>query len=140
MFGAVGVTAELKMIPKGGDINAWRRGEAGDWDILGNGYGNQTGLALTILQGLYGGTAEKEKTRDTYHGFVVPEITALLDQAAAESDEAEAQRAARSRPRRRSGRTWPSVWAWSSEQRACQAQARPATSTSGRRTPTTSLP
>ncbi|MBW8731003.1 MAG: ABC transporter substrate-binding protein, partial [Terrabacter sp.] len=32
MFAAVGVTTELKMIPKGGEINAWRRGEAGDWD------------------------------------------------------------------------------------------------------------
>ena len=94
MLAAVGVTPELKQIPKGGDINAWRRGEAGDWDVLGNGYGNQTGLALTNLQGQYGGTAEKEKTRDTYHGFVFPEITALLDQAAAEPDEASPQRPA----------------------------------------------
>ncbi len=111
MFAAVGVTAELKMIPKGGDINAWRRGEAGDWDILANGYGNQTGLALTNLQGQYGGTAEKEKTRDTYHGFVVPEITALLDQAAAESDEAKRNDLLK-QAQEKIWAQWPAMWAW----------------------------
>jgi peptide/nickel transport system substrate-binding protein len=111
MFAAVGVTAELKMIPKGGEINAWRRGEAGDWDILANGYGNQTGLALTNLQGQYGGTAEKEKTRDTYHGFVVPEITELLDQAAAESDEAKRNDLLK-QAQEKIWAEWPAVWAW----------------------------
>ena len=111
MFAAVGVTAELKMIPKGGEINAWRRGEAGDWDILANGYGNQTGLALTNLQGQYGGTAEKEKTRDTYHGFVVPEITALLDKAAAESDEAKRNDLLK-QAQEKIWAEWPAVWAW----------------------------
>ena len=94
MLGDVGVKVELKQIPKGGDINAWRRGEAGDWDVLGNGYGNQTGLALTNLQGQYGGTAAKEKTRDTYHGFVFPEMTTLLDQALRRARRGQARRPA----------------------------------------------
>ncbi|MCU1536820.1 MAG: putative transporter substrate-binding protein [Humibacillus sp.] len=111
MLAAVGVTAELKMIPKGGEINAWRRGEAGDWDVLANGYGNQTGLALTNLQGQYGGTAEKEKTRDTYHGFVVPEVTTLLDQAAAESDEAKRNDLLK-QAQEKIWALWPAMWAW----------------------------
>jgi peptide/nickel transport system substrate-binding protein len=111
MLAAVGVTAELKMIPKGGEINAWRRGEAGDWDILANGYGNQTGLALTNLQGQYGGTAEKEKTRDTYQGFVAPEVTALLDQAAAEADEAKRNDLLK-QAQEKIWALWPAMWAW----------------------------
>jgi peptide/nickel transport system substrate-binding protein len=111
MLAAVGVTATLKMIPKGGEINAWRRGEAGDWDVLANGYGNQTGLALTNLQGQYGGTAEKEKTRDTYHGFVVPEITALLDQAGAEADEAKRNDLLK-QAQEKIWALWPAMWAW----------------------------
>lgn len=111
MLGAAGVTVELKMIPKGGEINAWRRGETGDWDILANGYGNQTGLALTNLQGQYGGTAEKEKTRDTYHGFIFPDITALLDQAAAESDQAKRD-ALLKQAQDKIWAQWPAMWAW----------------------------
>lgn len=111
MLGAAGVTVELKMIPKGGEINAWRRGETGDWDILANGYGNQTGLALTNLQGQYGGTAEKEKTRDTYHGFIFPDITALLDQAAAESDQAKRD-ALLKQAQEKIWAQWPAMWAW----------------------------
>ena len=90
--------------------------------MLGNGYGNQTGLALTNLQGQYGGTAEKEKTRDTYQGFVVPEITALLDQAAAESDERQAQRPAQAGAGEDLG-TWPAHVGLDAEQRPRQAQA-----------------
>ena len=111
MLAAVGVTAELKMIPKGGEINAWRRGEAGDWDVLANGYGNQTGLALTNLQGQYGGTAEKEKTKDTYQGFVVPEITDLLDQAAAEPDETKRNDLLK-QAQEKIWALWPAMWAW----------------------------
>jgi len=87
MFKAVGVTATLQQFEPGGDIGTWRRGEAGDWDVLGNGYGNQTGLALTTIQGMYGGTPEKEATRDSYHGFVYPEIAAKISEAGATSDE-----------------------------------------------------
>ncbi|NQX25748.1 ABC transporter substrate-binding protein [Microbacteriaceae bacterium VKM Ac-2854] len=87
MFKAVGVTVTLQQFEPGGDISKWRRGEAGDWDVLGNGYGNQTGLALTNMQGMYGGTAEKEATRDSYHGFVFPEISTIIEQASATRDE-----------------------------------------------------
>ena len=111
MLGDVGVKVTLKQIPKGGEINAWRRGEAGDWDVLGNGYGNQTGLALTNLQGQYGGTAEKEKTRDTYHGFVFPEITDLLDQASAEPDEAKRDALLKD-AQDKIWAQWPAMWAW----------------------------
>lgn len=111
MLAAVGVTATLKMIPKGGEINAWRRGEAGDWDVLANGYGNQTGLALTNLVGQYGGTAEKEKTRDSYHGFVVPEVSNLLDQAGAEADEAKRNDLLK-QAQEKIWALWPAMWAW----------------------------
>jgi ABC-type transport system substrate-binding protein len=111
MLGDVGVKAKLKEIPKGGEINTWRRGEAGDWDVLGNGYGNQTGLALTNLQGQYGGTAEKEKTRDSYHGFVFPEVTALLDQASGEADEAKRNDLLK-QAQEKIWALWPAMWAW----------------------------
>ncbi len=111
MLGDVGVKVELKLIPKGGDINAWRRGEAGDWDVLANGYGNQTGLALTNLQGQYGGTAAKEKTRDTYQGFVVPAISNLLDQAGAEPDVTK-RNALLATAQQDIWDLWPAMWAW----------------------------
>jgi ABC-type transport system substrate-binding protein len=111
MLADVGVKARLKQIPKGGDINSWRRGEAGDWDVLGNGYGNQTGLALTNLQGQYGGTAAKEKTRDTYQGFVVPEVSDLLDQASAETDEGKRD-ALLKQAQEKIWALWPAMWAW----------------------------
>jgi peptide/nickel transport system substrate-binding protein len=111
MLGDVGVTVKLKEIPKGGEINAWRRGEAGDWDVLGNGYGNQTGLAITNLQGQYGGTAAKEKTRDTYHGFVFPEVTDLLDQASSEPDAAK-RAALLKQAQEKIWALWPAMWAW----------------------------
>jgi ABC-type transport system substrate-binding protein len=111
MLGDVGVKARLKQIPKGGDINSWRRGEAGDWDVLGNGYGNQTGLAITNLQGQYGGTAAKEKTRDTYQGFVFPDVTSLLDQASAEPD-ATKRDALLKQAQEKIWALWPAMWAW----------------------------
>jgi peptide/nickel transport system substrate-binding protein len=111
MLSDVGVKTTLKQIPKGGEINAWRRGEAGDWDVLANGYGNQTGLAITNLQGQYGGTAAKEKTRDTYQGFVAPDVTALLDQASGEADEAK-RNALLAEAQRKVWALWPAMWAW----------------------------
>ncbi|WP_076261692.1 ABC transporter substrate-binding protein [Intrasporangium flavum] len=111
MLAAVGVTATLKMIPKGGEINAWRRGEAGDWDVLANGYGNQTGLALTNLVGQYGGTPAKEKTKDTYQGYVFPDVVALLDQAGAEPDEAKRNDLLK-QAQEKVWATWPALWAW----------------------------
>jgi ABC-type transport system substrate-binding protein len=111
MLDAVGVKVNLKQIPKGGDINGWRRGESGDWDVLANGYGNQTGLAITNLVGQYGGTAAKEKTRDTYQGFVVPEISGLLDQAGAEPDQAKRDALLKS-AQEKIWALWPAMWAW----------------------------
>jgi peptide/nickel transport system substrate-binding protein len=99
------------MFEPGGDISSWRQGKTGDWDVLGNGYGNQTGLALTTIQGMYAGTAEKEKTRDTYHGYIFPDITAKIEAASAEPD-----------PTRRTTllnevqvdiwNTWPCLWSF----------------------------
>jgi peptide/nickel transport system substrate-binding protein len=86
MLSAAGVNATLQQFEPGGDIAQWRQGKAGDWDILGNGYPSPTGLALTIMQGMYAGTPEKEATRDTYHGYLFPEITALITQASEEAD------------------------------------------------------
>jgi ABC-type transport system substrate-binding protein len=111
MLDAVGVGVTLKQIPKGGDINGWRRGESGDWDVLANGYGNQTGLAITNLVGQYGGTAAKEKTRDTYQGFVVPEISDLLDQAGSEPDAAKRDALLKS-AQEKIWALWPAMWAW----------------------------
>jgi peptide/nickel transport system substrate-binding protein len=88
MMNDVGVRGRLHQFEPGGDISSWRQGKAGDWDVLGNGYGNQTGLALTTIQGMYAGTAEKEKTRDTYHGYIFPDITAKIEAASAEPDPA----------------------------------------------------
>ena len=111
MLDAVGVGVTLKQIAKGGDINGWRRGESGDWDVLANGYGNQTGLAITNLVGQYGGTAAKEKTRDTYQGFVVPEISDLLDQAGSEPDQAKRDALLKS-AQEKIWALWPAMWAW----------------------------
>ena len=47
-----------------------------------------TGLAITMLQGMYAGTPEKEATRDTYQGYVIPEVTAKIQAASAEADPA----------------------------------------------------
>ena len=88
MLSAVGVQATLQQFEPGGDIAQWRQGKAGDWDVLGNGYPSPTGLALTIMQGMYAGTAKKEETRDTYHGYLFPEITAVITQASEEADPA----------------------------------------------------
>ncbi|NKX54773.1 ABC transporter substrate-binding protein [Arthrobacter sp. E918] len=111
MFGDIGVAAELQQFEPGGNILAWRQGKAGDWDLLGNGFPSPTGLAITMLQGMYAGTAEKEKTRDTYQGYVVPSVTAKITAASSEVDPvrrekllAEAQQAVWD--------TWPCAWAF----------------------------
>ncbi|MET0872015.1 MAG: ABC transporter substrate-binding protein, partial [Paeniglutamicibacter terrestris] len=82
-----------------------------DWDLLGNGFSSPTGLAITMLQGMYAGTPEKEKTRDTYQGYVNKAVAAKIGLAAAEVDEAkreaylkDAQQAAWD--------TWPCAWAF----------------------------
>lgn len=111
MMGDIGVRTRLVQFQPGGDISLWRQGRGGDWDVLGNGFASPTGLALTMLQGMYGGTAEREATRDTYHGYVFPEIQQVITAAGTEVDPtrrqsllAEAQDAV--------WETWPCMWAF----------------------------
>lgn len=111
MLGEVGVATELKEFEPGGDLGEWRAGRKGDWDVLGNGYGNQTGDALTPLIGIYGGTAEKEAERKTYHGYVYPEIAELLVAASAEIDSAK-QNALMEDAQKKIWETWPSMFAF----------------------------
>jgi len=111
MLRAVGVRPSLKEFQPGGDISTWRQGKAGDWDLLANGYGSPTGLAVTMLQGMYAGTREKEKTRDTYHGYIFPGITRQIAVASSETDEA--QRAVLlQKVQRDIWNTWPAMWAF----------------------------
>ena len=111
MFGDIGVRTELQQFEPGGNILQWRQGKAGDWDLLGNGFSSPTGLAITMLQGMYAGTPEKEKTRDTYQGYVNAGGCQKIGLAASEVDEAkreaylkDAQQAAWD--------TWPCAWAF----------------------------
>ena len=41
MLRDVGVRVKLQQFEPGGDISAWRQGKAGDWDLLGNGFGTR---------------------------------------------------------------------------------------------------
>jgi len=111
MMKDIGVGVQLMQFQPGGDISTWRQGKAGDWDVLGNGYPNQTGLALTNLQGMYAGTAEKEVTRDTYHGFIFPEISSQIVKAASETDEG-ARTALLSQVQKDIWAKWPCMWAF----------------------------
>ncbi|ANY05428.1 ABC transporter substrate-binding protein [Pseudonocardia sp. HH130630-07] len=111
MLGRVGVRTRLQQFQPGGDISAWRQGRGGDWDVLGNGFAGPTGEAATVLQGMYGGTAEKERTRDTYQGYVVPEVARTLDAAATETDPARRQ-AVLDRAQQQIWDTWPCLWAF----------------------------
>ncbi|GAA2658873.1 MULTISPECIES: ABC transporter substrate-binding protein [Actinosynnema] len=111
MLGEVGVRTRLREFQPGGEISAWRQGKAGDWDVLGNGYGNPTGLALTSLQGMYGGTAAKEATRDTYQGYVFPHVEQLISAASAEPDGA-LRDGLLERAQDAIWDTWPCLWAF----------------------------
>ena len=111
MLGDIGVKTELQQFEPGGNILQWRQGKAGDWDLLGNGFSSPTGLAITMLQGMYAGTAEKEKTRDTYQGYVNRGVERKIARAASEVNEAKrtaylkvAQQAVWD--------TWPCAWAF----------------------------
>ncbi|MDP9615164.1 hypothetical protein [Streptomyces demainii] len=111
MLRAVGVRATLQQFEPGGDILQWRQGRRGDWDVLGNGFSVPTGHASTSLQGMYGGTPEKEKTRDTYQGYVFPEIAARLADAASETDE-KARNEKLAAVQKRIWDTRPCLWAF----------------------------
>lgn len=111
MLQAVGVRVKLQQFEPGGDISTWRQGKGGDWDLLANGYGSPTGLAVTMLQGMFTGTPEKEETRDTYHGYIVPEVTRLIGRASSEIDEQ--QRAELlTQAQQAVWETWPAMWAF----------------------------
>ncbi|MFD4668645.1 ABC transporter substrate-binding protein [Lentzea sp. NPDC058450] len=111
MLRVVGVSSELQQFEPGGDIGKWRQGRGGDWDVLGNGYPGPTGQAVTTLLGMYGGTAEKESTRDTYHGYVNPPIADALASAAAETD-VDRRTELLTSAQQAIWATWPCLWAF----------------------------
>ncbi|MFB8353309.1 ABC transporter substrate-binding protein [Streptomyces niveus] len=111
MLRDVGVAATLQQFEPGGDILQWRQGRRGDWDILGNGFGSPSGQAISTLQGMFGGTPEKEKTRDTYQGFVVPRIADALSNASAEIDTAR-RLAQLATTQKEIWALWPALWAF----------------------------
>ena len=111
MFGNIGVKTELQQFEPGGNILAWRQGKQGDWDLLGNGFSSPTGLAITMMQGMYAGTAEKEQTRDTYQGYVVPEVQAKIQAASAEVDPVRRQELLAT-AQQAIWETWPCAWAF----------------------------
>ncbi|MFJ1915640.1 ABC transporter substrate-binding protein [Streptomyces sp. NPDC088147] len=111
MLKAVGVRASLQQFEPGGDILTWRQGRAGDWDVIGNGYGSPTGQALTTLQGMYGGTAAKERTRDAFMGYVIPRVERQLTAASTEVDDAERNKRLAA-VQKAIWETWPSLWAF----------------------------
>ncbi|MEZ0494120.1 ABC transporter substrate-binding protein [Kineococcus sp. TBRC 1896] len=109
MFGDIGVRARLREFQPGGDIMSWRQGRAGDWDLLGNGFPGPTGQAIVMLQGMYAGTAEKEQTRDTYQGYVVPAVTDLIAAASSETDPVR-RRELTAQAQQAVWDTWPCAW------------------------------
>ncbi|TLS45289.1 ABC transporter substrate-binding protein [Streptomyces montanus] len=111
MLQDVGVRASLQQFEPGGDILKWRQGRGGDWDVIGNGYSSPTGQALTMLQGMYGGTAEKDRTGDAFMGYVIPRIERRLSAAATEVDDAERDRRLAA-VQHAVWDTWPSLWAF----------------------------
>ncbi|MEW1839872.1 ABC transporter substrate-binding protein [Nonomuraea angiospora] len=111
MLEQIGVRCSLQQFEPGGDISKWRQGRAGDWDILGNGFSVPTGLAYSALQGMFGGTPEKEKTRDTYQGYVQPQVVELLGRAAEEVD-AQARADVVAKAQQAVWDSWPCLWAF----------------------------
>lgn len=111
MFGNIGVKTELQQFEPGGNILAWRQGKQGDWDLLGNGFSSPTGLAITMMQGMYAGTPEKEKTRDTYQGYVVPDVQAKIQAASSEVDPVRRQERL-ALAQQAIWETWPCAWAF----------------------------
>ncbi|MCU1520431.1 MAG: extracellular solute-binding protein family 5, partial [Arthrobacter sp.] len=111
MFGNIGVKTQLQQFEPGGNILAWRQGKEGDWDLLGNGFSSPTGLAITMMQGMYAGTAEKEKTRDTYQGYVIPDVQAKVQAASSEVDPVRRQELL-AVAQKAIWDTWPCAWAF----------------------------
>ena len=96
MLGEVGVTPAHSSSKPAATSSPGARASSGDWDILGNGYGNQTGLAITNLIG-HVRRHRREGGQDARH---LPRLRLPRDRrpdpkAAAEADESPAQRPAR---------------------------------------------
>ncbi|MFE2944122.1 ABC transporter substrate-binding protein [Streptomyces sp. NPDC059255] len=111
MLKSVGVRVSLQQFEPGGDILTWRQGKAGDWDVIGNGYGSPTGQALTMLQGMYGGTAAKDRTGDAFMGYIVPHVEKQLTAASTQVDDTERNRQL-AVVQKAVWETWPSLWAF----------------------------
>ena len=111
MFKDIGVRASLQQFEPGGDILKWRQGRGGDWDVIGNGFSSPTGQALTMLQGMYGGTAKKDRTGDAFMGYVIPRIERQLSDAATDTDDDGRARKLRA-VQHAVWDTWPSLWAF----------------------------
>ncbi|WP_417218127.1 ABC transporter substrate-binding protein [Arthrobacter sp.] len=111
MYADIGVKTQLQQFEPGGNILDWRQGKTGDWDLLGNGFSSPTGLAITMLQGMYAGTPEKEKTRDTYQGYVNEAVAAKIARAASEVDEASRNQLL-AQAQKAVWDTWPCAWAF----------------------------
>jgi peptide/nickel transport system substrate-binding protein len=60
---------------------------------------------------MYAGTAEKEKTRDTYQGYVVPAVQAKIQAAASEVDPVRRQQLMEV-AQQAIWETWPCAWAF----------------------------
>ena len=63
-------------------------------------------------RGQYGGTAEKEKTRDTYHGFVFPEVTYAARRGLRRTPTWAARNAQLKEAQEKIWALWPAMWAW----------------------------
>ncbi|MBZ3905966.1 ABC transporter substrate-binding protein [Streptomyces griseiscabiei] len=111
MLKDVGVRADLLQFEPGGDILKWRQGKGGDWDVIGNGFPGPTGQAVTMLQAMYAGTAEDERTGDAFMGYVIPRIARRLSAAATESDAATRDRELAA-AQHAVWDTWPCLWAF----------------------------
>lgn len=111
MLKEVGVRAGLQQFEPGGDILKWRQGKGGDWDVIGNGFPGTTGQATTMLQAMYAGTAEDERTGDAFMGYVIPGIARQLTDAATETDPATRERKLAA-AQHAVWDTWPAMWAF----------------------------
>jgi peptide/nickel transport system substrate-binding protein len=64
-----------------------------------------------MMQGMYAGTADKEKTRDTYQGYVIPEVQAKVQAASSEVDPVRRQELL-AVAQQAIWDTWPCAWAF----------------------------
>ncbi|MDT7843332.1 ABC transporter substrate-binding protein [Streptomyces justiciae] len=111
MLKDVGVRTSLLQFEPGGDILKWRQGKGGDWDVIGNGFPGPTGQAVTMLQAMYAGTAEDERTGDAFMGYVNPAIARQISDAATETDPAARDRKLAA-AQHAVWDTWPCMWAF----------------------------